>query len=646
MITVKRSASLSSKGTGSGADRLRATGQQGAGGPATATLGTTSKSKGDSTLKKGSNARPSNAAGRGFVSESAGNNVSGMGPNVNVSSNPITLDLDPLLTGLTPQIENTYFHALYRDIYYQDPVAGSAVDLISTLPFSEFSLGGIADNKIASVFNETLERLNMRTLLPEISVDYLVLGSHTSSLLFNKESRRFTDIMPHAIENLTMECLPFYSQDPIITVKFSAQAKAILSKDTPRIKRIKERLGSSIVEKLQAGELELDPLSTLYIPRKTFSTTDLGTSYYRRILPIYLIEKNLFRGTLIESARRQRGIMHITLGDGDQWEPSIADMEFITDLFMNADSDPLGSIIATRMGVATEELRQGGDFWKVTDFSDSVLPHKLRALGISEGFLSGDANYSTADTSLTVFIETIRSFREMITRKIFYDKLFPLISMLNGYTLNAKGKVVIKEGLLEGLDPEDALAQMQDGSKLLIPTVTWAKQLKPEGDTAYLEMLSTMSEKGIPVPLRVMAAAGGLNLDELLRQQDDDLTLRKRVAEYKKNLDALNPKPEEEGGGGDEEDVAEASAAILALSSEDPTGSIRSAVQARGGKISLLNRDFQGQGEITAKSKTGRTRMVHNQHRANEKINLSIVRAMKEAQTKGMYSSSTTARKA
>ncbi len=584
--------------------------------------------------------RAKNAEADDFTATATTSPVGGQ-QNMSMANNPVTMDLEPLMTGITPLIEQTYFHRLYRDMYYHDPVAGSAVDLISSLPFSEFTLGGISEPKIAQVFSETLERLSLRTLLPEISVDYLVLGSHTSSLLFNREKKMFTDIMPHAVENLTFETLPFYSQDPIINVKFNKAVQDILQKDTPRIRRIREQIGPTIMEKISAGSLELDPLSTLYIPRKTFSTTDMGTSFYRRILPIYLIEKNLFRGTMVESARRQRGIMHISLGDGDQWEPTVADLEFITDLFHNADSDPLGAIIATRLGVSVEELRQGGDFWKVTDYSDSVLPHKLRALGISEGFLSGEANYSTADTSLTVFIEMMRSYRDMLTRKLFYDKLFPLISMLNGYTLNAKGKVSIKENLMNEMNAEDAIFRLNDGSKLLIPTVHWTKQLKPEGDSTYLEMLGQMSEKGIPVPLRVLAAAGGLNIDELLRQQDDDLDARKKIKEYQDKLDALAPKIEAAADGeGDES--AEASAALIALASEDPTARTRSAVQARGGKVSILSRDFGEMGEVRAKSKSGKKdKYIHNQRAEQEKVNKLIVGSMHRAGRKGAFNKPT-----
>lgn len=557
----------------------------------------------------------------------------GMGPNVGVSNNPITIDFDPLLTGITPALEH-YFYRLYRDIYYHDPVAGSTVDLMSNLPFSEFTLGGISDPSISKKFLETLEVLNLRTLPSEISVDYLVTGTHVSSLLYNATKKCLTDIMPHAIENLTVDELPFYSKDPIITVKFPEHIAKTLAKDSPRIKRLKDHLGETIFNKIMHGSLELDPLSTLYIPRKTFSTTDLGTSYFKRILPIYLIEKNLFRGTLIESARRQRGILHLTLGDGDQWIPTNADMEFISDLFLNADSDPLGAIIATRSGVTTEELRQGGEFWKHTDFADSVLPHKLRALGISESFLSGDASYQTADQSLSVFIDMLRSYRDRLTRKLFYDRIFPLISLINGFTLNAKGKLVIKEGLMNEVgDVEDALIKLNDGSKLLIPSVTWTKQLKPEGDSAYMEMLNGLTEKGVPVPLRVLAAAGGLNLDEMLKQQDDDIDTRRKIASYTKRLEEFNPKaPAGEG--------SSESSVLLTLASEDPTGKNVSAVQAKRGKIPLLERKFGEDSEARGTSKTGKSRYIINQSKANEKINKNLARALAKAVSDGKFNNS------
>jgi hypothetical protein len=572
----------------------------------------------------------------GKMESTSGLNVSL--PNTQIGSAPITIDTDPMLVGLMTNNTNILY-ALYRDIYYNDPVGGSAVDLLSQLPFGDFSLGGIENDKILRVYNENVERLGCKTLIPEMSVDYLVLGMHCHSLLYDRSKKMFVDVMPYAPENITVQTLPFYSQEPIINATFSEQHKRVLQGTSPRLQRLKKLVGSEVFEKISRGSVELEPLSTTYIPRKTFSDTDMGVSYYRRLLPLYLIEKNLYRGTLVESARRQRGIMHLTMGDGDNWIPNPADMEFMVDLFMNADIDPLGGIVATRMGVNVEEIRQGGDFWKVTDFSDSVLSQKLRALSISEAFLSGDANYNVNDNSMTVFIETMRSYREMMTRKFFYEKIFPLVSMINGYAINTKGKIITNERLMDQMDPEEALYAMNDGSRLLIPSVSWSKQLKPEGDQAYMDMLTAMSEKGVPVPLRVMAAAGGLNLDELLKQQDDDLSIRKKMQEYSAKIEALRPKEsaEEEGGDDleDEEMEAEASAAFAVLPQ------VRSAVQNGRGKPSLLGRDFGDSGELFDTTPTGKRKLIIDQKSAQERVNRRIAKAMKEAGVRKRMSSQT-----
>jgi PAS domain S-box-containing protein len=200
--------------------------------------------------------------------------------------------------------------------------------------------------------------------------------------------------------------------------------------DSPRIARIREHLGKAVIDKITSGSMELDPLSTIFIPRRTFSKNDTVTSYLRRLLPIYLIEKNLYRGTLVESARRQRGILHVSLGDGDQWIPTVQDLEFITELFMGADSDPLGAIIATRTGIQVEEHRQGGDFWKVSDYEDTVLAHKLRALGISEAFQLEEGYLNIEQINLLLkFMPVDLTYVDENDRVLFYnrgeDRVFP-----------------------------------------------------------------------------------------------------------------------------------------------------------------------------------------------------------------------------
>lgn len=569
--------------------------------------------------------------------------------NMQVSNMPLEIDIDPLLKDIvfSEDLEQKKLvHRLYRDMYYNDPIAGSAVDFMSNIPFSDYTLGGVRDTKILGVFKETLERLNFRTLMPEISTDYLVGGTHLSSLLFDKTKGKFIDIMPHRADNAKIEPLPFYGQDPLITVAIPQHIRATMAKtDSKRMERLRDSLGTNITDLLQQEAIELDPISTLYLPRRSFSTEE-GTSWFRRILPMYLLEKNLFRGTLVESSRRQRGILHLQLGDGDQWEPTVEDMDYMTELFMNADADPLGAIIATRTGVSVEELRQGGDFWKVTDTWDSTSAFKLRALGISETFLSGETTYANTESGLTVFIDTMRAYRDMFTRKLLYNKIFPLISMVNGYALSSRGKLVKKTGLMDG-STDDVLSTMQDGSKLLIPSVHWAKQLKPEGDSQYMEMLQNLTTLGVPVPLRALAAAGGFNLDELLLQQDDNLDQQKLLLNYQKQLAEVKKKygPAEAPAEG-EAFASTASAQrqqeiyATALAEDPKLNNLRKKIitsqKGQGsthfgrGRPALQNREFGEESEIVGRDKVGKKKHIPSvsQKRAQEKQNRTIAKAM------------------
>lgn len=556
--------------------------------------------------------------------------------NTSVSQLPIEIDIDPLLKDIifSEDLEQKKLvMRIYKDIYYNCPIGGSCVDLTSTLPFSDFNLGGIQNSKVANSFNEVIERLNIRTLLPEMSIDHQVTGAFTANMLYNSSKNTFVDLICHQYENCKVEPLPFFSQDPLITVAFPNSHKTVLQSNSPRIEKLRQYLGDEVVSQISNDALELDPLSTIYIPRKSF-TNSTGVSYYRHVLPIWLLEKNLFRGTLVESARRQRGILHLTLGDGDEWEPTMADMQMAMELFQNADADPLGAVIATRTGISSEEIRQGGDFWKITDVWDQTMAMKLRAFGISESFLSGEATYSNADTSLTVFIESLRAYRDNITTRLFYNKIFPLVSALHGYTINRNGKLVIKGNMLDSFDTMRNHEILQDGSRLLIPSVHWAKQLKPEGDQAYMDMLQSLTEKGVPVPLRAMAAAGGFNLDALLADQEDDFELLRRIGKYQKKL--ADVKKEYMPQAGNEEALAMALAqADMYYDNVNRGGRSTVLNEGMGRMKSLSQRDFGEASEVAGEAHDGKRRWLPNQKLANERANRKIARQLGELARRG-----------
>src|SRR5690606_15851599 len=91
---------------------------------------------------------------------------------------------------------------------------------------------------------------------------------------------------------------------------------------------------------LERGIFNLEPMATLYVPRRVM-TDSAYVSYLHRIIPMYLIEKAMFRGTLTEAHKRQRSMTHLTAGD-DVWTPTTEELGQLVSQFQTAEYDPLG----------------------------------------------------------------------------------------------------------------------------------------------------------------------------------------------------------------------------------------------------------------------------------------------------------------
>ena len=556
----------------------------------------------------------------------ASHSAASSGNNMQFGSVALDIDIDPILEGMDYSTDDKALFNVYRDIYHFDPIGGSYVDMYSTLPYGEFSLGGAKDS-LLDPFYEVCERLRIGSMMPSITTDRMVTGAHVSSMLYNKQQKKFLDLMCHRYDDINVIPLPFNNQDPILEWSVPEETRTAMNHGSDRVKRLREYIGADLCKKIDSGEaIELDPLGTIYLPRRQFSSGK-GISCFRRILPVWLIEKNLYRGTLIESGRRQRGILHAQLGDGSEWEASLDEMQYVTDLLLAADSDPIGAVIATRMGVSINEFRQGGDFWKITDIWDQTTQYKLRALGASEALLSGDATFANGETGLMAFMENLAASRNDLTRQLFYQKLFPLVSVINGLALTRNGNIVRKNDLGKG-DMMDVMSRMHDGSKLFIPTVHWAKRLRPESDMGQMEALRALSELGVPVSLRAIAAAGGYNLDQVIADQDENLAMQRKMIDYKRRVAELNKLAggdDAEGGGGGGGSFSSAADGL----------DFDSAVLGGMKRPGIAGRNWDHSAELFDVTVTGKKKHVFRQRVAQHKANEAIYKATRKLSMSG-----------
>jgi hypothetical protein len=419
-----------------------------------------------------------------------------------------------VLLGIVSEDEKS-LQDIYKDIYLYDNICGTAADLKSTLTVSDFTLYGCQNEERIEVYRSNLERLGYPGVQSRVNLDYYTRGKFISTLIYNDETKLFTDQMIHSAKDVEVLDSPLYGQAPILKYKAPEEVKKFFKDASSHAQEIRKRLHPDFVSNLVSSEVVLDPIATLYIPRAGISGLPSGQSMFRRIVPIYLLEKTLYRGTIAEAQKRQRSTLHIQAGS-EIWQPMEEDLQMLVGLFQQAELDPVGSIVATRNDITTTEVRPGGDFWKYTDIADITTPMKIRILGLSESFLSGESTYNSMEVALSVFIENMRSDREHITRESLHKHILPLIAHVNGFTKKSKHLAVMSNF--------NTQYNLSDTSRLDVPKLHWHKSLRPEADRDYMEILTMLSEANVPIPIAMMAAAGGISMDEIVKGFDEDIS--------------------------------------------------------------------------------------------------------------------------
>lgn len=453
------------------------------------------------------------------------------------------LDRDTFLDDIVPKGDGAQIR-MFERIYREDAVSGSATDLIATIPWSGWTLSGIDDPAIMRIYEEAMERFDPEIMMPDITRDFLKVGRSVMSMVFSSDQNTWTDFIP--VDPLFSEIIPIpmLGFDPKVNMLASPEMEVFLASKDPRDREALSRFPAAIRKQLKGGKAELDPLTTLYLRRRTSMTDWKGTSLYLRILPYYALERALLTSTISAARRRTRSILHITAGT-DTWEPSPQQMQDIITEFETSEEDPVGAIIATRTGVECNEVRSGGDFWKISEEADFINNGKLKALGLSESFMSGEASVNNIDATKSVFVESEKQLRNKLTIETFNNKIFENLARAHGFRKRKKSDVVHGVRTETLAAPGFSEAMSIPKSELLIPTIHWTKTLSPESDSSYMEILKSAQDAGVPVTLKMWASAAGIDLETLEQTLPEDKELRDR---FKKFL----PKPaapEGDGGG-------------------------------------------------------------------------------------------------
>jgi len=424
-----------------------------------------------------------------------------------------------------PQTQNKIF----RNLIMFDPIAGPATEYWRDLAFSQnVILSGIRDEKVLQFYNDAIYASGIIPMMPMLLSDYLTFGKFVFHMLFDNDPGYWTEVIPHDLDYVSIRVSPIPSLDPFIDIQPTQEHRAWAVSDDPRAVEQRMRVDPVFINLLAAGQpIPLAPENTMFLPRRVFSTDYYGTSYLTRVMPFKIYEKALLDASIAGARRRAGPLWHITV-----WPDATDDeMGEVLDLFFAAEEDPIGGKVVTREGVNVNAIGGGSsEFWKLSDEWAFLSEAKMHALGISETFMSGDANWNSMEVILSTFLEKVRAVRAYFTQKIILEKMFRQLAQIHGFVKRTEAELShgIRTGRKTKSDPE-----------YQIPTVEWDKPLSPVADSSYMEILNGLEAKGLPIPIRMQAQVAGFDIDKAIDSFESDIETRKQIYEHQVALAKL-----------------------------------------------------------------------------------------------------------
>jgi len=472
----------------------------------------------------------------------------------------------------------TMLHLLFRRIYLRDSIAGSVIDIYSTLPWGKvYELIGVDDPKIVQMYNDMIEAVGIWGDMPMLSREYMIIGRMIASLPFNEATGLWDSMVPIDPDQAKITPLPFAGVKPLVDVLSSPAWREFARSVDPRVVSMKEKMNKDMLALFQntSGYFPLESENTLFLARRVNQYDHIGTSFFSRILPAWAYEMALWNASLTGVRRRNRSILLVTAGLDEMWEANDNELSSLTQLFMQADEDPTGAVISVRQGVDVSEVRDPSAIWGISQEFEFLSTLKMRALGVSEAYLSGDANVSNMETARTSLGKAVASFRDTFLREIFAKQLFPAFARIHNFQKRTQAqlnhRIRIENGTTARMAEYDRrMREMERLSpwgfpvisatqaldipyeSLIMPRLITEDTLRPEQDTAYMEMLDKLKENGVPIPLRIWASAAGYDLDKAIAMMEEDLILRKRLDQLSSGDTAGGEDSGGGGGGGDD----------------------------------------------------------------------------------------------
>ena len=410
-------------------------------------------------------------------------------------------------------------NAIWRHLYRMDPAVSAATDMYAELPWSEFDLGGIEDPRIKQTYESMCSELNLLSMLPALSREYLMLGKCIPVTVYDARKNYWSHIWVANPDYVSVRPVPVPGEEPLLDLKPTPELKEFATSPDPRIVRMRNKLPSSILYRAVANlPIPLDPINASYISRRTSPYAYIGSSLYTRLYRVQMLEDFLTNATLAVAQRNAAPLRIFKLGDPQTgWVPNKADEEAFLNMLAIAETDPFAAIVY-HFGLQVEYVGVSDRLLSVSREYDYIERVKFLALGISKSFLLGETSFASAIAGLQTLVERLQTFRRMFETNWIQPKLFQSVAKMNEFYERTPAEL------------SHRVRTQKKDANLIVPKILWRKRLEPTQDAALLNVWIQLHEKGLASDRDIMTGAG-LDLENSRRQRAEEAEFRKQDQE-------------------------------------------------------------------------------------------------------------------
>lgn len=440
----------------------------------------------------------------------------------------------------------------WRLIFKTDPIIGSVIDMFAEMLCSNVELTGEGvTGEIKRSYEDMINSTKILSLFQYFIKEFLVVGEVIPHLIFDERKGIWTDILFHNPDQVNVLSSPFMNMEPVLEFMPDESLRNFANSKNPQVLEYLSNIPDDILSSILTGNnIPLNTkMNVSFIARKLFPYDVRGSSIIPRVWQIYMYETSVYNAAIATARRHAGPVKVVKMGHPEgHWLPNEADFDEFLKKITFAEQDP-HSWIMSHPFVNFEAWGTTDRMLSISREYDLIERVKLTALGVSQGFLHGDATYASSKTSMNSLMMRLRGMRVFFENIWWYPKFFKPIAEINQWIKPTAAEVSHR------FKKKRTAQEAMDEGRLIIPKLRWSQQLEPAVDKELLEAVRLLNDLGVKASKSTSFAAAGMDFEEetanVFIEQKMEKEIRDKIlpeeSEREKSLEEEITAP---GGGG------------------------------------------------------------------------------------------------